>query len=300
MVVWFVRAKAHQIEVFWKPGWIYSVYDSLRSLYIWLITLVLMLGFLPFISLARLLERDPLHPVTSRWVRTLSRLTTRINPSLDLHLEGFECIVENQAYVVVANHQSFTDIPLISHLPLPMKWVAKASLFGVPVLGWLMKLEGDIPVRSRSSYKKNSVLTHAQGVLESGVSVLFFPEGRRAIDGLVNRFSSGAFELAIRSGKPILPVVIDGLWDLLPMHSWKFKRGDRDIRLQVLEPIETAGLTVDADLETLRKQVRHRMLRQLAAWRDVHPAELDRIVQSGTAGEFDSEEETPIFVDSAH
>ena len=47
-------------------------------------------------------------------------------------------------YVVVANHESFVDILLISHLPWEMKWLSKAEFFKFPLVGWLMRMAGDI------------------------------------------------------------------------------------------------------------------------------------------------------------
>ena len=66
-------------------------------------------------------------------------------------------------YVVVSNHQSNADIPLISRLPWEMKWVAKKELFDVPVLGWEMLLAGDIPVDRRDAESRAPVLVRARG-----------------------------------------------------------------------------------------------------------------------------------------
>lgn len=252
-----------------------------RSLYIWCASAILMLVFFPFVFLVWFFERNELHPRTTAMVMFLSRTATRINPLLHLHIEGKEIPDPNQAYVVVVNHQSLTDIPLISHLPIHLKWVAKASLFKVPFLGSIMKWNGDIPVDFRAPDKKQRVMEATTAYIEKGCSVIFFPEGRRSLTGNVARFHNGAFELAIETGVPVLPIALDGLWDLLPRNSWKFAEG-RDIHLKILEPISTEGLSVK-DAAHLREKVRFKIMDEIAAGRGVSPESIDGIWKSTPA-----------------
>jgi len=260
-------------------GRFHGLVVTARSVFVWFTSAVLMLVFVPIIGLIWITERNPYHPRTSRWVRLLSRLSTRVNPLIRLHVDGRDVPEPTRTYVLVANHQSLTDIPLLSHLPLTMKWVAKASLFKVPLLGHLMRWSGDIPVNFRSPNRKAEVMDPTSAYIERGYNVIFFPEGKRSIDGEINKFYSGAFELAIATGAPILPIALDGLWDFLPVHSWKFG-GKRDIRLKILPPIETTGLTVcKEDIAFLREKVRYRMIDQLAAWRGVPPETIDGLLR---------------------
>lgn len=252
-----------------------------RSLYIWFATAFLMGVFFPIVFLVWVFERNELHPRTTAMVMFLSRTATRINPLLHLHIEGKELPDPSQAYVVVVNHQSLTDIPLVSHLPINLKWVAKASLFKVPFLGNLMKWNGDIPVDFKAPDKKRRVMEATTAYIEKGCNVIFFPEGRRSFTGDVARFHNGAFELAIQTGVPVLPIALDGLWDLLPSNSWKFAEG-RDIHLKILEPISTEGLTVK-DAAHLREKVRFKIMDEVAAWRGVSPESIDGIWKSASA-----------------
>lgn len=255
------------------------VWETTRSLFIWATSAILMIVFVPIIWVVWLTERNSHHPRTSHWVRFLSRMSTRVNPLVRLHVGGRDVPEPGRTYVLVANHQSLTDIPLLSHLPLTMKWVAKASLFKVPMLGHLMRWNGDVPVNFRSPNRKAEVMNPTRAYIADGYNVIFFPEGKRSLDGEVNKFYSGAFELAIETGAPILPIALDGLWDFLPVASWKF--GDkRDIHLKILPPIETAGLTVcKEDIAFLREKVRYRMIDQIAAWRGVPPEEVDALLR---------------------
>jgi len=262
-----------------RKGRLEPVRVTVRSLFVWISNAVLMLVFVPVIGIIWITERNPYHPRTSRWVRFLSRLSTRVNPLTRLHVEGRDVPEPGRTYVLVSNHQSLTDIPLLSHLPVTMKWVAKASLFKVPLLGHLMRWSGDIPVNFRSPNRKAEVMDPTSAYIERGYNVIFFPEGKRSIDGEINKFYSGAFELAIATGAPILPIALDGLWDFLPVSSWKFG-AKRDIRLKILPPIETTGLTVcKEDIAFLREKVRYRMIDQLAAWRGVPPETIDGLLR---------------------
>lgn len=271
--------------------WLHPV-EVLRSAYIWFACASMVLIFFPIVFVVWLTERDPTHPRTSVWVMRLSRLVTRVNPLIRLEFEGRHIPRADQAYVVVANHQSLTDIPLLSHLPVNMKWVAKASLFQVPVLGKLMTWNGDIPVDFTSPNRKKTVLEQTTACIEGGSNVVFFPEGRRSADGRVHRFYDGAFELAIKTGVPVLPVALDGLWDFLPSHSWRFA-GARTIRLKVLKPIETTDLSL-RDTAWLREKARGRMLGQLARWRGVSSDRLDAL--EGGSGEQESPLDEPFVL----
>jgi 1-acyl-sn-glycerol-3-phosphate acyltransferase len=146
-------------------------------------------------------------------------------------------------YVVVSNHQSLADIPLLSHLRLDTKWMAKAELFRFPVVGWLLRLAGDIPVERTDRRKGAQALLQAARYVRQGCSIVFFPEGTRSTDGRVLAFNQGPFQLAIREQVPLLPLVVEGSGSALPRHSWVFGR-TQDIILRVLDPVPVAGFDV--------------------------------------------------------
>ena len=245
---------------------------ALQSIWIWIAILVLTVLWVPLLALMRVFDRDPARYRTGRWFRRLGRTITRIN-AWHIEISGETIDDPRRPYVVVSNHQSSADIPIISCLPWEMKWVAKAELFKVPLVGWLMRLAGDIPVERTSKRSGAKVLIKALHYLREACSVMFFPEGTRSRDGRVHGFTDGAFRLAIKAQVPVLPLAIDGTQDALPKHSWKFGTAEA-IRLKVLSPVPTTGLTA-ADTEALRKQVRRLIIEQLAAWRGASPDTLD-------------------------
>ena len=254
---------------------------TVLSLWIWTGTALIVLLWLPLIALRRLTDRTPARRPTSELVRRLNLFINRVNPLLRVRVEGFSNLRPGTCYLVVCNHQSLADIPLLARMPFPLKWVAKKDLFRVPVTGWIMRMAGDIPVSRGVPGNRESVLARAGAYLQAGMSVLFFPEGRRTGDGAMGRFSRGAFELAVSTGATLLPVVIDGLWTLLPASAWRFGHAGM-IRLRVLPPIDTRGL-VPGDEDALRAGVRRQMIQTLAEFRGVSPGEVDGIERAAQA-----------------
>ena len=211
----------------------------LRSLWIWGASGVLIMVWTALIGVIRLFDRDPARRRTAAWFRRLGRILGKINP-WRLHISGREHLDPAQTYVIVSNHQSLADIPLIAHLRVDTKWLAKAELFGVPFVGWMMRMAGGIPVeRTNTRHAAKAMLRCAQD-LRQRASVVFFPEGTRSRTGELLPFNDGPFRLAIREKVPILPLVVEGSGDALPRNTWLFGPA-QDIYLQVLPAISVDG-----------------------------------------------------------
>lgn len=238
--------------------------------------MLLVILWLPAMAVIRLFDRDPVRYSTGRFFRRLGSAISRVNPNWKITIEGEKDIDGRNPYVVVCNHLSNADIPLISNLPWEMKWVAKKELFELPFLGWMMKMAQDISVDRSSSNKRIGVFKSCSFYLNNHCSVMFFPEGTRSRDGRMKRFSLGAFDLAIQKNIPILPLVIDGTQDCLPKKDWVFTT-DAYVTLKVLEPINTDHLNEDDSIELMEK-VRGEMLAQLSAWREQPLSAIDATV----------------------
>ncbi|RPI02167.1 MAG: 1-acyl-sn-glycerol-3-phosphate acyltransferase [Ignavibacteriae bacterium] len=254
----------------------------IRSLLIWLTTSILILVWLVLLAISRVFDRDPVHYRTGYLFRKIGNVLTGINPSWRLHISGERISDLRRPYIVVCNHQSMADIPLISNLPWEMKWLAKKELFNLPVLGWMMRLAGDICVDRKNPRSGAQALIKAQHILEQKCSVMIFPEGTRTLDGRVQQFTDGAFHLAIKARVAILPLVIEGSHDCIPKNSWIFGKPS-DIFLKVLPPIDTSSMTIQ-DVPALRNRVRAAMINQIAEWRSVPPEHVDGMlsVSSGS------------------
>jgi 1-acyl-sn-glycerol-3-phosphate acyltransferase len=247
----------------------------LRSLWAWFAVGMLVVLWLPLLMIIRLFDRDPVHYTTGRWFRRLGVAMTKANPAWQLKLSGHRVANPRHPYVVVSNHQSMADIPLISHVPWEMKWVGKMELFRVPFTGWMMKLSDDIPVDRKDPRSGAKMLLRANKVLQQRCSVMFFPEGTRSRDGKVGRFIDGAFHLAIKAQVPVLPLVLDGSYDCLPKKSWVFGKPAK-ISLKILPPIDTTGMTTN-DIPALRDRVRTVIMSQVAEWRGTTLQEVDAL-----------------------
>jgi 1-acyl-sn-glycerol-3-phosphate acyltransferase len=241
----------------------------LRSLWMWAATIVLIMVWLPLLAFLRLFERNPVRLRTGRWFRRLGAALVRINPAWRVHVSGWENADPSRPpYVVLSNHLSLVDIPLLSLLPWEMKWIAKAELFRLPIVGWMMRMAGDIPV-VRGNRQGARALLAAKNYLLKKCSVMVFPEGTRSRDGLIHPFTDGAFHLAIKTGSPILPIAVDGSQTCLPKGSWKFGE-PQDIFVKIFPPISTEELT-SKDIGELRERAQKMIVEQVAQWRGVAP-----------------------------
>jgi len=251
--------------------------STLRSLWAWFSIGTLIVLWLPLLSVIRLLDRDPAYYRTGRWFRRLGAMMIFANPAWKVRVSGDLVEDPRHPYVVVSNHLSMADIPAISLLPWEMKWVAKAELFKVPFVGWMMRMAGDIAVDRESKRSRAQVLFSAREYLDKRCSVMFFPEGTRSLTGRMLRFNDGPFRLAIKAGIPVLPIAIDGTQNALPKNTWRFGTADQ-IRIKVLPVVEVEGLKA-SDTEALRERVRGLIQEQLAAWRGVPPEDVDETVE---------------------
>ena len=167
--------------------------------------------------------------------------------------------------VVVANHESFADIVvLLSSLPMQVRFLAKRSVFSIPVLGWSIRAAGFIPVdrgdRSRSAATFEAALARLAG----GRSVVVFPEETRTRTGELLPFKKGAALLALRSGLPLLPVGIAGTRRVLSRDTLVPTAGP--VTLVIGEIIPVAGRPV-TDRAKLTEEARSAvaLLREEAA-----------------------------------
>lgn len=191
--------------------------------------------------------------ITGRLYRLAAVLVTQCNPLWDFRIYGPLPPYRPRRTVVVSNHCSQTDPFLISHLPWEMKWLGKASLFRVPILGWAMFMAGDIPVVRGDRVSAKAAMARCRRYLMRDVPVMIFPEGTRAIGDEMGPFKDGAFQLAIETGADILPLAVAGTAAAMPKHDWRF--GQARAYVAVGAPIATTGLTLD-DLPALREHVR--------------------------------------------
>ena len=236
------------------------LWQSILSLWAWLVLVLCILIWFP-VMVVLLLVTGPFDRgryIVGYVFRRIGPAMATLNPLWRFRYSGTMPQNPRQPYVVVSNHESFADILLISHLPWEMKWLSKAELFRIPIMGWMMWLAGDIPVKRGFGPSAVEAMERCRKALRQRVSVMIFPEGTRSKTAELLPFKDGAFRLAIEAGVPILPLALSGTGTALPKHGWRFGRAAAHLR--VLEPVDTAGLTL-ADVPALKARIRDLIVR---------------------------------------
>jgi 1-acyl-sn-glycerol-3-phosphate acyltransferase len=211
-----------------------------RSAIVWTIILVLTVLFgVPAIFAALVPPRGDWFLRFARgWARSV--LTVAGIPVRVLH---FDRIERGRSFVVVANHESFCDIlVLLATLPMQVRFLAKRSVFRIPVLGWSIAAAGFVPVDREDHSRGAATVEAALRRLEGGRSLVIFPEETRTHTGDLLPFKRGAAHLALKSGLPILPVGLAGTFRVLPRGTLAITPGP--VVMSVGDPIEVSGRSI--------------------------------------------------------
>jgi 1-acyl-sn-glycerol-3-phosphate acyltransferase len=184
-----------------------------------------------------------LHRFTCFW----ASLYTWFNPAWPVTLEGREKIRPDTTYVMVANHLSLLDILVLFRLFRHFKWVSKIENFRVPFIGWNMSMNRYVKLQRGDRASVIQMMKACEKTIGEGSSIMMFPEGTRSSTGEMRSFKPGAFELALRTRTPILPIAISGTADALPKRGFVLQ-GRHPISIHVLDPIppeRCADMSVD-------------------------------------------------------
>lgn len=161
---------------------------------------------------------------------------------LPIHVEGREHLHPRQSYVFVANHQGPVDIFLIyGYLGRNFKWMMKKALRKMPLVGVACEKARHIFVDKSGPKAIKETIDKARATLQNGTSLVVFPEGSRTFTGHMGLFRKGAFQLADDLQLPVVPVTIDGSFDVLTrMAGFNFVHW-HPLRLVIHEPIPPVG-----------------------------------------------------------
>ena len=152
-------------------------------------------------------------------------------------VKGQENIDAKKPYVFVANHQSAYDIfAVYGYLGHNFRWLMKKSLEKIPFLGWGCKRAGHVFVDNSTPAAVRETMATARKQLQKDMSITVFPEGSRSWDGKMIPFKKGAYLLAVQFNLPIVPVTIDGAFDVMPRFEKLPKWGH--IKITIHKPIE--------------------------------------------------------------
>ncbi len=239
---------------------------SILSLWSWFALGVIVIVWTPIVFLVWIATTpfDKGRYATGYTFRRLCVLHQWLNPMWKFKTSGQLPANKRNPYVMVSNHESFGDMLLLSHLKMEMKYLSKESILRIPLVGWMMKLSGDVSLLRGDRSSGAAALLVCEKWLKRKMSVMIFPEGTRSSDGEMRSFKDGAFVLAIRTQTPMLPVVVHGTRSALRKSDWRM--GDAKAEVRVLEIIETTGMTLD-DVPALRERVRDVMIAEIAKMR---------------------------------
>jgi 1-acyl-sn-glycerol-3-phosphate acyltransferase len=191
----------------------------------------------------------------------LSRWGSRVVEHLDMNIEvtGREHFDPHASYLVMSNHQSHYDVPVLFHVlaaKRSLRMIAKVELFDVPVFGRAMREAGFISIDRGSRKNAMASLRRAKETMQSGVNVWIAPEGTRSATGELLPFKKGGFHLAIDVGELLLPITIQGTRLALPPGAGRSTPGAR-VRVTIHRPIDVANYNHNASgIAALSEDVR--------------------------------------------
>ncbi len=193
------------------------------------------------------------------WSRTLLD-----QAGIELSVDGLSRAPVGESFVVMSNHQSLYDIPVVFQaLGRRVRMVAKTELFRVPVWGRAMRASGFVEVDRRNRKKAISSLARAKDALALGTSIWIAPEGTRSVTGKLLPFKKGGFHLALDTDARILPITILGTREILLARGWTVHPGGQ-VRVVVHEPVQASAFG-DEGREALVSEVRRRIESELPA-----------------------------------
>jgi 1-acyl-sn-glycerol-3-phosphate acyltransferase len=214
-------------------------------------------------------DRRALHAFICRWLWPF----LRVSPGWRARVKGRELLPKGPC-VIVANHQSMADVVAAMGLFHPFKFVSKASLFSLPLVGWMMRWADYVAVERGRHASMKAMMDRCRFWLGRDMPVLIFPEGTYSSGGALLPFRRGAFVLAMEEQVPLVPVALRGTSDLVHEDGpWLNARSD--IEVEVLPPLQPSEFGTDPGELSLRVR---RLLARAVGRED--PEELeDRDVQ---------------------
>ena len=171
---------------------------------------------------------------------------------IPVRVKGRDKLHKRTSYIFVPNHQGSFDIFLIyGFLGRNFKWMMKKSLRAIPFVGKACESAGHIFVDRSGPKKVLETIKQAKGSLKDGVSLVAFPEGSRTFTGKMRPFKKGAFQLADELQLPVVPVTIEGSFEILPRTgkwiNW------HPMTLTIHDPISPHGQGADNIRQTMEE-----------------------------------------------
>jgi len=170
------------------------------------------------------------------WGRGMLRGT-----GIKVEVQGRERLEPSVSKVYIANHASQLDIwALLAELPGTVRFVYKKGMDWIPLMGMAMRAARHIPIKRQLKSAAFAAYDDSAKYIRDGSSAVVFAEGTRSRDGKLMPFKKGPFVLAIAAQAPVVPVLCQGTYELMPRGSWSPKQGT--VQLKLGDAIPTKGL----------------------------------------------------------
>jgi 1-acyl-sn-glycerol-3-phosphate acyltransferase len=227
---------------------------DIRALIAWIyiVLATTVLGSIGIISLIFDRKAVFLHWIVELWGRGILKVC-----GVRAVVEGAEYADLSEPKVIMANHQSQVDIwMIVAHLPRKLRFVAKAELRRVPIVGTALARGGHVLIERKGLKRAFASYDRAAEQIREGTSIVVFAEGTRSADGRLLPFKKGGFMLALKAGVPIVPVTIDGSAGVLPKGTWRIRPGT--VRMVFHKPVDSSLYTIETKsdlMNTVREAI---------------------------------------------
>lgn len=227
---------------------------AIRSIFIWFI------GFLSFglicliaIFLSYFFAPKKFDPLICFLFRIFLKILF-----IKVEMEGREKVDPNKTYILMSNHVSLFDVPLLKgYIPVYFVGIEAEHQFSWPLYGWMVKRLNTIPINRDSVYSSIRTIRKAQKVLKSGVSICILPEGHRTLDGELRPFKKLPFHFLKEANVDLVPIGLSGLFALKPKKSWHIIPSTVKIKFGDIIPKEyLAKLSVEEMKEEIFQKIK--------------------------------------------
>lgn len=222
----------------------------IKSIIFWIFLVVHTLMWASFGILLSLFTKDDkiIHfYIAAPWSKIILWVT-----NVTVEIGGLNELDKDKSCIYIPNHLSYFDIfSLLAYLPVNFKFILKKELMKLPVFNWAVKRAGYISIDRSSPSKARRTFKQAVTMIQAGKSLVIFAEGTRSKSGNLQPLKKGAFQLAIASGVPIVPIAIKGSNNVMKKGDFKIKSGP--ITIQVGKPISTIGCKLKSMPELIER-----------------------------------------------